>query len=187
MTVYGLDLSLTATGIAALSIDVMTLTPSWQAFTVKSTGHDDDPWHVVHDRIVRLTGLITEPILDTRPDLVVMEGPAPAAKGGHQHDRSGLWWRIYAVVSEVAPLAIVKPNSRAKYATGKGNAGKDEVLLAVSRRYPEAPIRNNNEADAVALAAMGARWLGWPIDTPLPARHIEAMDASEWPALLVKS
>ena len=72
-------------------------------------------------------------------------------------------------------MLVVPASSRAKYATGRGNAGKDEVLLAVSRRYPHAPIVNNDQADAVALAAMGARLLGEPIEDSLPKTHLDAL------------
>ena len=73
---------------------------------------------------------------------------------------------------EVLP---VPPAVRAKYATGKGNAGKDEVLLAASRRYPHAPIVGNDDADAVVLAAIGARMLGEPIEDSLPKTHLDAL------------
>ena len=69
----------------------------------------------------------------------------------------------------------VPPSCRAKYATGKGNAGKDEVLLAASRRYPHAPIVGNDDADAVVLAAIGARLLGEPVEDSLPKTHLDAL------------
>ena len=73
------------------------------------------------------------------------------------------------------PVLPVPPSCRAKYATGKGNAGKDEVLLAVARRYPHAPVGGNDEADALVLAAMGARLLGEPVEDSLPKAHLDAL------------
>src|SRR5690606_34094716 len=102
---------------------------------------------------------------DDGPDLIVMEAPAFSKNNGMAHERAGLWWKIYeAVTGYSVHVLVVKPNLRAKYATGRGNAGKDEVMLAASRRYPDAEITNNNEADAVALAAMGARLMAEPVD-----------------------
>ena len=43
-----------------------------------------------------------------------------------------------------------------KHATGKGNAGKAEVISAM--RAKGHPVTDDNEADALAL-------LGWAIDT----------------------
>jgi len=75
------------------------------------------------------------------------------------------------------------PKVRAIYATGKA-LDKDQVLAAVVRRYPNVPIGNNNEADALILAAMGARKLGHPYEPSLPQTHLRAMDGAEWPHLV---
>ena len=69
---------------------------------------------------------------------------------------------------------VVPPKTRAKYATGNGGADKRAVLAAVRAAYPQFTIRNDNEADAVVLAAIGARSLGHPIDD-LPASHLAAL------------
>ena len=69
------------------------------------------------------------------------------------------------------------------YGTGKGNAGKDEVMLATARRYTnQAEVANNDQADALVLAAMGARHLGAPIEESLPQSHLRALDKVAWPA-----
>lgn len=109
-------------------------------------------------------------------DMVIIEAPAYSKNIGMAHERAGLWWMLYAAAGAVMhgdPL-VIKPNLRAKYATGNGNAGKDEVMLAASRRYADAPIRNNNEADAVVLAAMGARLAGMEVDS-VPKTHAAAL------------
>ncbi|NUS59160.1 MAG: hypothetical protein HOV66_30530, partial [Streptomycetaceae bacterium] len=67
-----------------------------------------------------------------------------------------------------------------KYATGKGNAGKDEVLAAVVRRYPDVEVSNNNEADALVLRAMGCDHLGQPLAV-VPQTHRAALDKVAWP------
>ena len=71
---------------------------------------------------------------DTRADLVVIEAPSLGqARQGGTLDRHGLWWlildRLYTLD---IPVVAVTPAARAKYATGKGNAAKDAVLLAVA-------------------------------------------------------
>lgn len=109
------------------------------------------------------------------PDLAVIEAPAFSRVAGKTHERSGLWWKIFEVFAEMkVPVLTVKPNLRAKYATGNGKSGKDEVMLAAAKRYPHAEIANNNEADAVLLAAMGARLRGAAIDS-VPKTHTDAL------------
>ena len=87
------------------------------------------------------------------------------------------WCEHHNIPYQGVPVGTIK-----KHATGKGNAGKDEVLLAVSRRYPHAPIVNNDQADAVALAAMGARLLGEPVEDSLPKAHLDALAKIALPA-----
>jgi hypothetical protein len=51
----------------------------------------------------------------------------------------------------------------------------------VVRRYQQVDITGNDIADALVLAAMGARQLGTPIETSLPAVHLTAMTKISWP------
>src|SRR5690606_27950883 len=137
-------------------------------------------WHRAQ-RLQRITGAVLNAV--GTPDLVVVEGPSHGhARQGGQHDRAGLWWLIVealAAVQEV-PVAEVPPATLKRYATGKGNADKDSVLLAVARRWPHVEIVGNDTADALALAAMGADHLGQPI-AAMPATHRAALDKVDWP------
>ena len=167
--VIGLDLSLTGAGIS---------NGQW-CQTIRSTGRKDA---TLPDRVNRLRTL-TAGVLEytTGAHLVVIEGPSLHSIQGHVWDRAGLWWRIvHRLVSDGVPVVEVAPKSRAKYATGTGNASKDEVLLAAARRWPACPIANNNEADACVLAAMGLDWLGYPL-APMPATHRAALAKVAWP------
>jgi crossover junction endodeoxyribonuclease RuvC len=181
--IVGLDLSMTATGYAYLQTPDLGPSGHWHLSTIKTKGTDSDSVLVTHVRLLRICSEVTERVWQDQPDLIVMEGPAFSSSSGKAHDRSGLWWLIYdALRAREIPLAVVKPNTRTMYATGKGNASKDTVMAAASRRYLDAPILNNNEADAVILAAMGARWCNEPIEPALPMTHLRAMTVPEWPA-----
>lgn len=172
--VVGIDLSLTATGIAH------AYTGAAVVETITSIGKAGA---TLADRAARLDHLTTT-ILENlgNAQLVVIEGPAYSRSNPGMHDRSGLWWLVVDALRHRAyPTAVVTPTGRAKYATGKGNAGKDQVLLAVARRYPDVEVTNNNEADALVLAAMGARHLGHALEHDLPKTHLTAMDAAAWP------
>ena len=174
MLVVGIDPSLTATGVALLQVEsalctVHTVTSRPVRSAVPAELATIKRMNSIRDRV--------ETLITSRPTLIVIEAPAFSKNNGMAHERAGLWWKLYEMTAEISSgfVVVVKPNVRAKYATGKGNAGKDEVLLAVSRRYPDIQVTNNNEADAVVLAAMGARLKGNPIEPGLPAAHLSAM------------
>lgn len=181
MIVAAIDSSLTGTGLARLVItdhgedEDGERRASWSVMTVKEPVPGDTQYHPAQLTRMRnickqMAGFIQD------ADMVIIEAPAYSKGMGMAHERAGLWWMLYAAAGAVMqghPLVIL-PNLRAKYATGSGNAGKDTVMLEVSRRYPDSPIRNNNEADATVLAAMGARLAGMEIDQ-LPKTHLAAL------------
>lgn len=210
MLILGIDPSLTATGAALLDIDtdphdrsrifeVITIRSKPQGTTVPDTvtrlgsiAARLRSWHeelrfdhmaviAAHEEDGRALDVHEVPVREP-VDLAVIEAPAFSRNEGMSHERAGLWWLIAGqLVSAAIPVLVVKPNLRAKYATGNGRAGKDEVMLAVSKRYPSADIANNNEADAVTLAAMGARLAGHPIEDRLAAKHLAAMNTLVMP------
>ncbi len=175
MRVVGVDLSLTSTGVCVIDYTGVHLA------RIRSTGRKDAS---LYDRYERLDRLVCD--IETwtcSADLVVMEGPSYGQhRQGGQHDRAGLWWLVALnAICNVGNLAEVPPATRSKYATGKGNAPKDHVLASVVRRYPDVTVDGNDTADALVLAAMGARALGQPIETSLPQANLAAMDAVAWP------
>ncbi len=171
MKVIGLDLSLTSSGVASNAGWSDTIrTPA------KLRGH-------------RRMAHIRDTIRDhtTGADLVVVEGPSYGNQGaqrqaGH-HERAGLWWLItHDLWRRDVPLAVASPASVKKFATGRGNASKDEVLVAVCRRFAWFD-GNNDAADAVVLAALGAEHLGVAMAV-MPQVNRVALDGVEWPDLL---
>ncbi|WP_166345008.1 hypothetical protein [Phytoactinopolyspora limicola] len=187
MIAVGLDLSLVSTGVGFVYNSQAETT----RFRTKSpttprhprTGKPTPPTLTQrHRRLDDLVAQLTLTVSNVGADLVVVEGPSfGQGRQAGEHDRTGLWW---LVISQLLhwdhPVAEVPPATVKKYATGKGNTSKDEVLAAVIRRYPNVEVRGNDEADALVLAAMGARRLGEPIDE-LPKVNLTAMDAVVWP------
>lgn len=171
--VIGIDLSLTGTGIAILGF------AGHHVELIKSKGKPDDDLGMRGERL----RIIRNKIIDLIPDdaLVVIEQPAYSQTGGSHHDRSGLWWQIVDWVQDAGFQTVeVAPTSVKKYATGKGNASKDQVLAAIVKRYAHIDVTDNNIADAVVLAAMGMRWLGHEIDGGLPLVNLSSMAAVRW-------
>lgn len=175
--VVGLDLSLTGTGIAVggggLGLESV-VTQKIGSKPHKSNPDWKDPsWDDRFDRTTLLVNRIANYV--PRGSLVLVEAPAYGAKGGSAHDRSGLWWMIFARLTYMGCTVVPTNVATVKtYATGKGNADKDEVLAAVVRRYAEINVTGNDIADAVTLMAIGLRLQGNPCDD-LPQTHLRAM------------
>ncbi|QNL30133.1 RuvC-like resolvase [Gordonia phage Mariokart] len=176
--IISLDLSLTDTGVCDLSVadssPLVSVPASARVTRVKSKASGTS-WSALSTRIGTIVTAI-KVILDSRPDLVVIESPALGSTTGQAHSRAWLWGKVYDAVAALGiPVITATPQGVKMYATGKGNADKDEVLAAVVKRYPDFDVTNNNTADAVVLAAIGARYLGSPIDS-LAKTHLRAMD-----------
>lgn len=172
----GVDLSLSSTGLAAITENGAVV----ERYQTRPAG---DALLARRNRLGKICDAVWT--WANNASLVVIEGPSHASTTGHQHDRSGLWWLVVdRLLTNGVPVGIVPPTSRAKYGTGKGNAGKDEVLAAVVRRYPQVEVTGHDEADALLLAAMGARRLGHPCDV-VPATHRAALTGATWPPEVV--
>src|SRR5690606_13241105 len=92
-------------------------------------------------------------------EVVMIEGYAFGAgrAGGttHAHALGELGGVVrVALVEAGVTLVEVPPARLKKWATGRGNAPKDEVVIAAARRF-DPPPHNNNEADAAWLRDLG--------------------------------
>lgn len=169
--VVGLDISLTATGIAS--------SLGWS----RVVGRSDITTAPLLIRMAAVSELADSILRHTgRPELAVVEVPAYRALGGGVLERSLLWGLVVrGLISREIPVAEVYNNTRMKYATGKGLASKGAIVDAVARRYPRYLTGgNDNLADAIVLCAMGCDWLGHPL-ARVPKAHRAALDAVSWP------
>jgi crossover junction endodeoxyribonuclease RuvC len=174
MNIVGIDPSLTGTGLAVIRPGGLVATDT---VTTKLRGHQRLDRILSEVREVAVNGGQWGPA-----DLVVIEGPSYGSKGSAYHQVAGVWWLIaHELWLAGVPYAVATPSARMKYATGKGNAAKDQVLAAVLKRFGHlVDIDNNNEADALVLAAMAAEHRGLPL-APMPATHSEALAKVVWP------
>lgn len=181
--VVGLDLSLTASGVAVLGLE----SGRTQLELVKTAAAGDSLTAAVNR-----AQTATERILRLLPPhgLVVVEAPSHGSQFGKAHERAGLWWLIVTRLHQRGFLyAQVAPRTRSKYAAGhrpvakpRSGPSKQEVVAAGRAEFPYLELRNDNLADAFALARMGARFLGAPID-PSTRQRDEAVAAVRWPAI----
>lgn len=171
LSVIGVDPSLTGSGIASSA--------GW----CELVGAKNITKMPLADRVAAVEGLVAKIlVLVGDPHLVVIEVPAFSRTGGGALERAALWWLLVrSLWSHEIPTAEVYNQTRMKYATGKGAAGKDAIVEAVTRRWPAYSTGgNNNLCDAVVLMAMGADQLDIPL-APMPATHRIALNKVDWP------
>lgn len=167
--VCGLDLSITATGIATWDGR-----PTSTIRTVTSDGDQRLRRIMVTVRADAWDYLKSEPI-----DLAVIEDLPTHAHG------AGITGMVHgavrvALMEKGVPYALVPPATLKKYATGKGNATKPDMRMALYQRTG-LDLRDDNQVDAWWLRAMGLDALGHPI-IDLPKTHRDALAKVPWPA-----
>lgn len=173
-TIVGLDVSLTSTGIATVATDGHRWTVDTRC--VFSSGHRGDSLAERAHRI-RNIGFDVANATDNA-DLVVIEGPAYSAGTAGVWERGWLWGHLVnRITRDNTPVLEVSPATRAKFATGKGNADKASVAMAVAKMWPDweptFPRHANDEADALCLASIGA-FLTVPPHPPFAATNYRA-------------
>ncbi|MBN7454297.1 crossover junction endodeoxyribonuclease RuvC [Mycobacteroides abscessus] len=177
--VLGIDPSLRSTGLAVLTDGQPTALHS-----IGYGGHDGDSYATRSRRVRAVCRAVIEWALrDGPPDLAVIEGPAYGQFLPSTFDRSGLWHGLFgALDAKKVPVAVVPPQTRAKWATGNGRAEKGEVLLNVREWFgPRVKVVNHDIADAAVLALMGAFRLGEAMPFTVKPRHYAGLDAAAWP------
>lgn len=172
--VVGLDLSLTCTGIAVCVETLGGCVMSADTVTSKGVRAATLP-----DRYERLAAL-SKAILDSTrgADLAVIEGPFTGPRGGSPIDRMGLFWAVAgALIRRDIPVAVIAPTSLKLAISGKGNADKAAVAIAVERLWPGLDVSSSDVSDAAGLAHLGAVRLG--MDVPTLERHRQVK--TDWP------
>jgi len=154
--ITGIDLSLTATGIA----DVVLYAPGDLGGAAKTTALHTVKSHPslpMEERLMRLLTDIRE--LVSLSSLAVIEGLSFNSKGGGASERAALHWMVRCTLRSVkCPFLIVAPTMVKKFACGSGKAEKSTVVREVYRRW-DVEASNDNEADAAVLAHIGIAYL----------------------------
>lgn len=162
--VVGLDPSLRSAGIAEIRHPATIHPPNRpKAVSVGNSGKSDA---TVAQRAARIHAQARNILAETPKDarLVVIEALPPQIPGAHglHAERAALWWQVVGtLIRHGIPVAEVAPTTLKKWATGNGRADKHAVVAAMQQRWTFTRIPDDNAADALALADMGAQHLGW--------------------------
>jgi Holliday junction resolvasome RuvABC endonuclease subunit len=193
LRVIGLDISLTSTGVSDGQSRHAIQTAPGERLEARM------------DRIVR--GCVSFALSPTQwtddfpqgytADLAVIEGGAfsRGAQSEAAEILSGLRFMVRHRLWRLGiPYAMVTPSTLKLYTTGTGSATKQQMVAALDNRYraglAAVKVKDGryDQADALALAAMGAAHLGQPLgwyDWSQP--HVDrkaTLDVVDWPELL---
>jgi len=163
MTVLALDLSITATGIAM---------PDGALTTFRPTRSGDA-------RLDEIAGYVAT--LTETPDLVAIEGPVTRSQAatviGMVHGAVRAMFILTGVPYLVVPPAAIKT-----YATGRGNAPKPDMRMALYKRTGQ-DVADDNQVDAAWLRYLTLDLTGHPA-LDLPQTHRRALDKLTLPDVM---
>lgn len=181
LCIVALDLSLTSTGIA--TTHASNGEPRLSCRTVAPRRYPTAT--VIDHRRLHDTFTSIRTAVACDPDVVVIEWlPQFAGKGAaslrlaelHGATKHWLWAHGLTYVD-------VQPQQLKIYATGRGDATKEQVREQVTARYgSRLHIGTEDEADAVALLALALDSYGEPL-ADVPAGHRAAVSKVDWPEL----
>lgn len=181
--VVGLDLSLTSTGMS----DGLT------HHAVQTKPEDG----CTEERFIQILAEVRRFVHGIRTsqdvaNLVVIEGGAfsRGTQSAAAEQLSGLRYLIrYKLHTWGVPFAVVTPTCLKTYTTGYGKATKQMMVAAVFQRHgidlSGVKVKDGryDQADALALAAMGYEHLGHPLSTEGPPPPRKSLLAVDWPNL----
>ncbi len=161
--VVGLDLSITATGVAFGDV-----AQTWKL-----------PSRLGDARLLSIATAVGSIAVED-VDLVVIEDLPTHAHG------AGITGMVHgavrvALMKANVPYVLVTPATLKKYATGRGNATKAEMAVALYKRFG-LELADDNQVGAFWLRAAGLDALGFaPVVLPEVQRSV--LGKVEWPAV----
>jgi Holliday junction resolvasome RuvABC endonuclease subunit len=144
--IMGLDLSLTSTGVS-----IGGLTTSIRS---KNKGSE---------RLLEIRNEILTLAQEAGVQIVAVEGYSYASRHSQAHSIGELGGVVRVALRELGvPVVVIPPTCRAKFATGKGNSGKSEVMSAISAKTGIiwSGGDGNDRCDAWILEQMTLTYLG---------------------------
>jgi crossover junction endodeoxyribonuclease RuvC len=168
MKIMGLDLSLTSTGYAVDG-----------KIGVISTKHRGG------QRLSVITKSVLDLCLDEKISCVIIEGYSFASRNSQAHSIGELGGCIRMMLWEnKIPYVEIPPTSRAKFATGRGNSAKTEVISSISAMtgLVFSGSGSDDMCDAWILREMGMAYMSASGYT-WPKINMTALEKIDWSPL----
>lgn len=166
MRIMGLDLSMSATGVAF---------PDGSTAVIKPRGEGDA-------RLLSIERQTEHAVRLARPDLAVIEEFQGAAQGAANKVIPMVHATVRLIFMRAAiPYVLVNPSTLKLYATGSSSADKTAMTLAAYKRM-EREFTDDNECDAAWLRAAGHAAYGAPT-VSMPQANTEALRRATWPRI----
>lgn len=173
-TTVGLDLSLTSSGLARIT---------WgrdRTTVVETTTRGESGVTTLVDPVARCEALhrLKTAIVDWAypADLVVVEAMVPNPVSTSINERAGLWYLVVsALVYRGVRVVELHPATLKRYATGGGGASKGAMKAAATEAWPDLRTRNDDERDALWLAAVGLHLLDGPLPYPVTPERADVI------------
>ena len=147
MNIIGIDLSLTGTGVCLLRDGAREL----RTINTTAKTRTEDRLIAIRLAIAQECGCI---------DAAIIEGLSYGSVGGAQAERSALHWMVWVDLYRLGvPYVVVTPMSLKKFVCGTAKVEKSMMIREVFRRW-NVEAKNDNEADAAALAHLGLVYYG---------------------------
>jgi crossover junction endodeoxyribonuclease RuvC len=165
MTPIGIDLSLTSSGISC-----------GQTLVALSSSHKGV------ERLMDIAEQIQNIVMVVDAPIAIIEGYSFASRNSHAHAIGELGGVVRVMLYRNGIKWIdIPPTTRAKFATGRGNASKTEVMSAVSAKTGVvfAGKGADDMCDAWVLEEIGLTRYGQP-RASWPESHLRALDKVEW-------
>lgn len=136
LRIMGLDLSLNATGVCLPDGKVLTIKckPEW----------GDNRLCVIRDTVRRFCPTVDMAVIEDLPFHAKAAGITGMVQGAVRTE----------LMDQGVPYVLITPATLKKFATGKGNADKDE-MIAAARRRAGLIFRDHNQCDAWHLWQAG--------------------------------
>jgi crossover junction endodeoxyribonuclease RuvC len=164
-SIIGLDLSLTSTGVCSKEGSF--------AYQPKTKGME---------RLANIRDEVMLVVTAQNHPIVIVEGYSFSSRNSQSHALGELGGVMRLALHETGISYIdVPPTSRAKFATGKGNASKNEVVSSISARtgIVWSGKGADDMCDAWILRQMGLAHLG-ESEYDWPAVNMAALDKIDW-------
>lgn len=168
MNILAIDLSLTATGYAIGATSGILLPP-------KGLDRGEARLDWILRQVLQLAA-------SGEAEIAILEGYSYAsANVAHQLGELGgvVRWGLYR---RGVPYVEIAPGTLKKFAAGRGNAKKPEMLAAAIKRLGYQG-HDDNEVDALWLQQVGLHAFGLPGAADLPKLQLEAIAKVKWPEI----